>query len=266
MIDLCCHILCGTHCGPESDAESLEMCRAAAEAGVSTMVATPFWSAGSTEPPLSFDEMDVRIERMNAEVGSALRIRRGFVFEFSPALPELAARYGARLTLGGKRHLLVSLPSTSVPADADEVWAALARLGYAVIVAHPECSAALRRNPSLLSAWAAQGVKFQLDAASVAGMYGREVRKFAVECLRRFEGKAVVASNAHAAQPSLLGKARAELIRELGEHRAMKLFREIPAVIIDSAETNPAMRPTSTGGWNALSRMLRPLPADQKEV
>jgi protein-tyrosine phosphatase len=266
MIDLSCHILDGMGCGPESYAESLEMCRTAIKGGVRTVVATPLWRAGSVEPPLSFDEMSSRIERMSTELRGALSIRTGFVFEFSTAIPELAERYGTRVTLGGKRHLMISLPSTSVPANTNEVWVALARMGYAVLVAHPECSAALRRKPALLSEWAVQGVKFQFGAASVLGTYGREVRRFTVECLRKFDGKTVVASNAHTAQTNLMGKARAELVSELGERQALKHLREVPKEIIDDVEVSLERKPTLTGGLNALFRVLRPLPANQKEV
>lgn len=266
MIDLCCYLLDGMGHEPGAYAESLRMCHAAIGVGAHTVVATPYWRAGSAEPPLPFDEMSRTIERLISEVGDSLSIRPGFVFEFSVSLPELVARHGPLVALGGKRHLLVSLPTTRVPAEADVVWDALRLQGYTAIVAHPECSPAVRRNPGLLSEWAERGVKFQLEAASLVGTYGREVRKFAFECLRKFEGKTVIASNAHPAQPNLLGKACSELVRELGERHAMKHFREIPVIIIGDAEADRKRKTTPAGGLNALFRILRPLPADQNEA
>jgi protein-tyrosine phosphatase len=266
MIDLCSHILDGTGCGPESYAESLEMCQAAVEGGASTVVATPLWSANSVDPPLPFDEIDNKIERMNKVLTGILTVRRGFVFEFSPSLPELTERYGKLVTLGGKRHILISLPSTRVPAETNDVWAALARQGYTVIISHPECSASVRRNPTILSAWAARGIKFQFEAASVAGAYGREVRKFALECLQKFGSNAVVASNVQAGRVNHLGRARAILIREIGERQAIEHLTEIPKAVIDGLATNLKKGPTSISSLNTLLKVFRPLPADQKEV
>src|SRR5215208_6604541 len=129
MIDLRCHILYGTPCGPDSFAESREMCRAAAEGGVRVVVATPLWGAESVEPPVAFDKMRLKIARLQDELGDVLTVKSGFVFEFSTSLPELIDKYGPRITLGANDHLLVSLPSTFPPAGANGVWKALAKRG-----------------------------------------------------------------------------------------------------------------------------------------
>lgn len=260
MIDLRCHILDGTGCGPDSFIESLEMCKAAIEGGVRTVVATPLWKAGSAEPPIPFDEMSQKIERLRSETDGALNFRSGFTFEFDEKLPELTAKYGARITLGGKRHLLVSVPSTSVPEDASSVWAHLACQGFSVILAHPECNTALRRIPALLSEWSARGVKFQFDAASVAGAYGREIRRFTLKCLQKFQGHTLVASNARSARENLLNKARVELICEVGERRATNYVKNIPMAIINDGEVRPnGKRGSAMTVGVSLFRSLRPL-------
>jgi protein-tyrosine phosphatase len=261
MIDLNCHILDGTGCGPESFAESLEMCRLASESGVRTIVATLRWQAGRVEPPLPFDEVDRKIERLRAETRGSLFFKSGFTFEFSSNLPELINRYGARVTIGGNRHLLVSLPSTGVPAEAGDVWSALAQLGFFIIIAHPECSPMVRRNPALLPEWSSQGVKFQLDAASLTGAYGREVRNFAVECLKRFEEEVVVASNAKNARTNPLKKVRAELVNLVGDRRTTKCVRGIPRAIIGDTvpQTNGGRRNVLRG----ISSLFRLVPSGQ---
>jgi protein-tyrosine phosphatase len=260
MIDLCSHILDETVCGPASFAESVEMCRAAVADGVRTIVATPCWAADSTEPPLSFADCRRKIERLQTELRGALSLRLGFVLPFSPQLPAIVERYGSQLALGGKRHLLVSLPALRVPDEAEDVWQSLGRQGFSIVVAHPECSAVLRRDPERIGRWVASGVTLQIDAASVSGAHGREVRGFAIDCLRQYEGRAVVASNAHGtnARQPLLGKAREELIKQIGARPTIRFLRETPtAIISDKAQPSKQQRAPS-GLLSSLFRAIRP--------
>lgn len=262
MIDLRSHVLDGTPCGPGSFAESVEMCRAAAADGVTTLVATPRWEAGRAEPPIPFDECRSKIERLEAETGRAVALRLGFALQFSGKLPELVARHGPRLALAGKRHILVSLPSVEVPSEVEKVWGELSRAGFRVVLAHPECNMVLRRDAERLARWVAAGVTIQVDAASVAGAHGREVRRFALECLRRYEGRAVVASNARrgATQEGSLARSRRELAGIVGERRASGFTCGTPAGLIGESAARDGGRKSSLG-LNSLFRSLGPIKA-----
>ncbi len=231
------------------------MCRAAAEDGVRVVVATPLWVAGNAEPPVAFDKMSLKIARLQDEFLNVLTVKPGFIFEFSMSLPELVDKYGSRITLGGNDHLLVSLPSTIPPAGANGVWKALAKRGVFVVLARPECSPALRRDPSLLDDWAREGMKFQIDAASVSGGHGRGVQKFAFECLRKFEGKTVVASNAQKERSVSLVNVRAGLASQLGKRQAAMCFRDTPIAILGDANAHPGGQlKASASGLTSLLR------------
>lgn len=244
MIDIRSHILDGTSCGPKSFAESLEMCRAAIDDGVRTMVTTPRWEAGRTEPPIPFDECRRKLKRLEAETRGILSLKLGFALQFSLELPALVGRYGTELALAGKRHLLISLPSIEVPSEVEGVWEALSRAGFFVVLSHPECNTVLRRDTARLTRWVSEGLMLQVDAASVAGTHGREVRRFALELLRKFEGRAVVASNTRrsANQKSSLGNAREGLIGSVGERFALRLTKETPAAIISDGVVRSNVR------------------------
>lgn len=263
MIDLSTHILDGTPCGPDTFADSLEMCRAAAADGVKTIVATPRWEAGRAEPPIPFDECRRKIERLQSEVRGALSFRLGFVLQFSSELPRLAERYGSELALGGKRHLLTSLPSTEFPHGAERVWEGLAQRGFSVVLAHPECNSVLRRDAARLARWVSGGITLQIDASSVVGAYGREVKRFAVECLRKYEGRAVVASNARwgADPPIRLGRAREVLSAEMGGRQARAFIREMPGALIGIPARHDSTRRSHPRGLVSLFRSFGPLKA-----
>ncbi len=248
MIDIRSHILDGSDCGPARFSESLEMCRSAINNGIRIVVATPFWKAGQEGPPLSFAGIDNKILRLIKETSGTLDIKSGFVFEFSTDLPRLVDLYGAKLALGSRDHLLVSLPKTSMPAEADAVWEGLAERRFSVVLTSLECSLALRRNPEALDHWVSLGVKLQVEAASLAGAYGREVQKFAMDCLHRFEGSAVVASTSRSVMSAgALMSAYRLLVNRFGERRALRFVRGTPSAILGEAEARTLQKPEARG-------------------
>lgn len=260
MIDIRSHLLDGTDGGPASFEESLRLCSASALDGVREVVATPLWEAGIEDPPLPMELLDRKVHRLMKQVGAGPVIKVGFVFEFSPALPRLVQRFGRRLALGGKNHLLVSLPKTSVPTEVGEVWDAVTREGFSVVIASAESSPALRRQPELLDLWWRSGVKFQFNAASVVGVYGRDVQKFTFNCLQRFEGTAAVASNSQGKWSDTFLRARAELVKHFGLRRAMKFVSGTPSEMLGGLEfVKPDPSKKDGRSLGGLLRSIQPI-------
>ena len=190
----------------------------------------------------------------------SLAVRLGFALQFSPDLPGLAARHGSKIALAGRRHLLVSLPSVEIPSEVESVWEALARGGFSVVLAHPECNTLLRRDASRLTRWVSAGLTLQIDAASVTGAHGREVKRFAVECLHKYEGCVVVASNARrgAEQKSSLGHARETLAASFGAAQTRTFIGETPAALIDGGPGRKAARGFSARRLDSLLSVFGP--------
>lgn len=263
MIDLRNHILDGAPCGPGSFSEALEMCRVAAASGVRTIVATPLWEAGRPDPPLPFADCVAKLTRLESEMRGAISFRLGFAFQFCADLPKLVARHGARLALAGKRHILVALPAVEIPMEVEMVWKTLAWDGFSVVLSHPECNPLLRRDAARLTRWVSDGLTLQIDAASVVGTYGREVRRFAVECLRKYEGRVVVASNARwgTEQKNCLGQAREVLAEMVGANQANAFIKETPAKLIGDDINRNKARGSSARGLTSLLRSFNPIKA-----
>ncbi len=255
MINLHPQILGETDCRPITSAESLDMCRQAAADGVQTIIATPYLEEKMHKSALA--DYEQKLNELQQAVGGTLSLRLGFLLRFGPSLPQLMEQYGTELTLGDGRYLLISLPSLNTPPEADEAWSELAEQGFSVIIAHPECSSALRNNPEPLERWTKRGVMLQVDAASLIGAYGRDVQRFAWQCLRKYEDHIVVASNSRGVnqcRPSL-GRAREELIRKVGVRRTRKLMTETPAALL-SGGTVPAQPPRNL--YRSIMRALKP--------
>jgi len=262
MIDLRCQLFEGQPRGPADFADAARACRAACDEGVRSMVAVIPWPSGAIEPPLSFDECDRRLALLQAEVGDRLHLHLGFALEYAPDLPALVERHGKLLALGGASHLLVSLPALAVPAEAERVWEALAGLGFGVVIARPECSPALRRDPARLARWVASNLTLQLDAASLTGAHGREAHRSALALVKAqgAAGRVVVASNGSAGGRRVsLAAAAASLEGRFGGRVARRLTSQRPAEILGGpgdAAAAGAAKAVSRLSWAEM--LLRP--------
>lgn len=242
------------------------MARAAATDGVKTIVATPRWEADQPEPFISFEECDRQLALLHTELTGAVVFKRGFALQFSPQLPDLVDKYGSQLALGGKRHLLVSLPPLSIPALTETVWSSLMKLGFSILLAHPECNPAIRRDPSRLALWVGSGIMLQLDASSVTGVYGRDVKRFSFECLRMFSISIVLASNSRPGGRSSLRLAREEINGKVGAIHAGRAMYLTPSEILDGNHVNTAvLKNSALRGVGSLLNSLSQVKAFRRD-
>lgn len=259
MIDLSCHLLEGPGCGPDTVEESVEMCRLAAEAGVRTLVATPCWEAGATSPPIPLAECGRKLDSLRERVGNRLALEFGFSFQYSADIPALTDTFGAEVALGRGRHLLISMPATELPRDVERVWDELARRGYSVVLARPECSPALRSQRGRLDEWVRGGTKIQIAAASVTGGHGRTVRQFALESFNAYGESVVLATRARSARASdfILGHAKEVVAKKFGAPRADASVGSVPLEIIG----REPKRPGAAGPNPSAARQPSPMGA-----
>ena len=260
MIDLHCHVLDETECGPQSFAESVEICRQAAKDGVRTIVATPLWNKQADEPPLSFTNCQRKLDRLQHETRGALSLKLGFLMQFRVDLARLLERYGSSLTLGRGRYVLVLLPSLQTPPETEAVWRDVAQCGFSTLLARPECSPALRGNQARLQRWIdTDGVMLQIDAASITGAHGREVQRFALQCIQEYPESVIIASGVRRAGAlgSSLSDAHKEITKRTGPRRASLLVSETPSMIVRNADNEqPRSSSESRPSRTALISLL----------
>jgi protein-tyrosine phosphatase len=236
------------------------MCRQAVNEGVRTIVSAQLWDINTDETTPDFDEHERSLLRLQSEMSGSntLALKQGFVLRFGPQLPALIETYGASITLGGGRFVLVALPALNTPVETEEVWARLAQQGFSTIVAGPECSPALRRDEGRLEKWLALGVRLQLNAASITGAHGREARRFAYDCIKKYSSHLVVASNAReaGARTPSLASARAAVLSRFGKSLAHALFEDNPAAILKTSPASAAEETRKPRGPSSLLQQL----------
>ena len=228
------HLLPGIDDGPSSMKESVSLATAAAAEGTRTVVTTPHIHPSFVTDPWTLAARVREVQdRLTAE-RIPITVRCGG--ELDLAMPERlsdaqleAVAHGPH----GRRWVLLEAPLRGLEDDYTVVADELRERGFAVVVAHPERSfnhpeAARRAVEHELAA----GSALQINAWSVAGLYGERVRANAVALLRRAP-RAVVASDAHgAARMPALGLA-VEALSGAGVDDPVRLMSSDPLELLE---------------------------------
>lgn len=234
VIDLHAHVLPAVDDGPRAMEGSLALARAAVARGTTELAATPHvtWDL-----PTRAAAVHDGVRALQAELDGAgipLRLHTGGELAVAKAV-ELDDAELAALRLGGGEWLLLECPLRASAAGFEHAAVHVQRRGHRVLLAHPERSPLLQRDPRKLAALVAEGMLVQLTAGSLAGAFGGTVQAFALDLLGA--GLAhVVASDAHDAvrrPPGLLEGLRAAEAELPGAlERAAWLTEEVPRAIV----------------------------------
>lgn len=239
--------------------QSVDQARAALAAfrddGVRAVVTTPHFAGSWTRRRDSIgavlEELDrgwARLAELAAAEFPDLEVRRGMEVRLDVPRPDLS---DPRIRLAGSDAVLVEFDGFTVPLRAEEVISGLVDDGWTPLLAHPERyrGASADGMRALVDA----GCRLQVNAGSLSGGHGGQVRKLAWTLLR--EGLvAVVASDYHGRGPLQVAEARAAVTDQLGAEAAGLLFETNPRRLLEGGAVVPAV-PEETEGW--IRRMKR---------
>ncbi len=236
MIDIHTHILPGIDDGARSMEESLGMAREAWSIGIEVMVATPHFLPG-------IDKVE-RVSKALVEVQKELeyhsiplQLYGGGEVEISGLVPGAWEEDEVPLLnfTEEPKAILVEFPFSGLPKGAEEVLYHLVKKGITPILAHPERAMVsekelLRRITPLSE----EGVVFHIDAPSLAGLWGREIRERTKMLVERGLCQ-IMASDCHGRKglmPRMLTDALPMLERLVGEERAQEMVWDNPMEIL----------------------------------
>jgi protein-tyrosine phosphatase len=215
MIDIHSHILPGVDDGARSIEESIKILQKAADAGVTTIVATPHvlevpskteWQGVSN----IFNRLKQKIVQENIHIEMIL----GAELFISPDLPQ---------NIEENRELCINNGS----------YVELLIKGIQPIVAHPERYFEIQKDDTKLSEIVKMGVLTQLNCGSLLGRYGKRVQKTA-RTLLKHNLIHMIASDIHSipdgSYPLSQGVNMAAEV--VGIKRAMEMVTIMPANII----------------------------------
>ena len=185
MIDFHSHIINGIDDGAKSLEISLEMLKISESEGVEYICATPHFITEEFEISRDkyIDKLDklllaAREKKINIKILSGLEIYMH---------PDLSKQYKEKKIWGinDSEYLLIELPMCEFPMYTEDIFYELMLLGAKPILAHPERNHKIMKNHDLVINLIKQGVLMQINAGSLLGDYGKEVKKTAQEFVKR---------------------------------------------------------------------------------
>jgi protein-tyrosine phosphatase len=261
MIDIHHHCLPGVDDGPHELNEAVEMCAAAAEEGIETIVATPHVLRGRW-PTFSRRELESRLAELQAGVGETPRILLGSEYFFSHDMAEILREGTTVFPLAAGRYVLLELPANSVPPMFNQPLYRAQLEGWLPILAHPERNTVFQASPEMLAALIEHGLRVQITATSLTGAFGPQARH-AAETFLRSGLVHFVATDAHNKdkRPPRIQEALAALKTIVGEAAAQALTVENPRAVIENRSLPYEPEPkevASPGLFTRLKSFFRP--------
>lgn len=235
MIDLHSHIIFGVDDGSSSIEQSIKMIEEAEKQGIRIIIATPHYHEAIFEHKRleeNYQELMFKAQQYDVAIKIGYEV---FVDPFNPS----AMKGKKRLCLNRSGRILIEFPFNVKPANCLEAIRRLQLGNYIPVIAHPE------RNRSFLNCFGdlvtliKAGCMIQIDAASIAGVYGIRVKEFAKKLIQ-MNFADVVASNVHhpGDYTKWYMKAYNNVANWAGQESAIRLFYLNARVMLEGTDDN----------------------------
>ena len=247
MIDIHTHILPGIDDGVQTEEEAIAFARMAVEDGITRMVATPHCREASYCNDLAIVLPKVAALRAVLEQHSIpLELIPGAEVHICPDLVD-RVRDGRAPTLANNRKtLLLELSLTQPPpVQLENLVFQLKLAGILPVFAHPERIQYLQDSVSRYEEVIRLGAWGQITTGSVLGTFGRSVRAFSEELIRKGLIH-VLASDAHnvRGRPPQLREAVSVIAGWIGGEAAERMVTTTPESFLAGREPQiPAVEP-----------------------
>ncbi|WP_423186156.1 tyrosine-protein phosphatase [Alishewanella sp. d11] len=251
MYDLHSHIIPGIDDGAATLQDALDLLKLAEAQGITHMVATPHIHAGYFDNTPELIQVGLaQLQRAASLAGIAVKIAAAAELRIGvEILPML--KNGTVPILGHYQQqpvILLEMPHSHLPAGYENILTFINKLGYRVMIAHPERNRDLLVNPDRIMQLQRFGCLFQLTAASIVGSMGEAAQQLAAYYLEKGY-VTVIASDCHSVKrrPPLMAEAYDVLCRDYSPELAQQLCFTQPAAIAASLFTHePAELAPST--------------------
>jgi len=230
MIDIHSHIVFGVDDGPSTMEESIKMVSEAEKAGIKVIIATPHFQEHLFDDKRVMENF-MELKQKAADYQVTLKI--GSEIFINPFISNLIYT-GRSMTLDNSKYVLIEMPFGSIPVYCYETIFKLKLNNIHPIIAHPERNRIFLKDFELFMEFLGRGCMIQVDAASIIGVYGNDVKNF-TKRLIKLNMAHFVASDAHCANDytNWYIKAYKKIENWAGEEYADTLFNSNARNILD---------------------------------
>ena len=184
--DIHSHVMPGVDDGSRSPVETIAMAQGLVELGVETLYLTPHqYKLGNDFTLVDVQKRTDDVWRILARAGVTLEVKRGAEYYYGETLLDAIAAGVDLITFeaDGDDCLLVELPMHQPAIGVRRVGDALQRRGIRPVMAHPERTSGLSREPERIDRWLDSGWRLQLNLLSLVGRHGGEAEELGRELL-----------------------------------------------------------------------------------
>jgi len=224
ITDIHSHIIPYIDDGADDIETSIEMAEIAVSEGIESIICTPHAISGYDELIPEANEQREELQRRLQYRGIPLQLYQGFEVYVNEAF--LDYEHPERLAMNGGKHILIETDFERIPACMDEVFYLLRITGLTPILAHPERYLYLKKEFALCKEWKNNGMMFQINAGSMAGLYGKTAQKLAQKLLKKGYAD-MIGTDAHSAgrRAPLIKESLAECRKRHGEGTMEQLLK-----------------------------------------
>ena len=180
MVDIHSHILAEIDDGSKDIEMAINMLKKAAKSGTTDIIATPHFMRGRFE--VEYNEVLKKVEELkeiSRENNIDINIYSGQEIYYNKNMLEY---YNDNMigTINNTKYMLIEL--NMLEFDIDEVINTIYELqirGITPIIAHPERYKPFIKKPSMINTFIKEGMLFQVNAGSITGAFGKDVKKTA---------------------------------------------------------------------------------------
>jgi len=231
MIDIHSHIIFGVDDGPATIIQSLNMIKEAERLGIGLIVASPHYH----ETVFDLEHVEENYQELLYKAGDYdVTINMGYEVFANPNNQALI-KNRKKLSLSKSGIILFEFPYNAIPQKCVEMVCKFRLQKIIPVIAHIERNRAFLNKIEYLVAFIKAGCYIQIDAASIAGVYGSKIKEFSKKMLQ-MKFVDMVASNAHCATDYVewYTEAYNNVSNWVGKEEASILFHDNAKNILDS--------------------------------
>ena len=237
MIDMHCHILPGIDDGASDLEEALEMARIAESEGIKKIVNTSHF-----HPEFKYTMGEELVEAINS-FNVALKANKidlevliGNEIYYTDEIIEELHNLNFH-TLNNSKYLLIEFSPMNVPKNLADVVYEVKLKGYIPVLAHFEIYNNIIENPNIIYDCIKEGAIIQVNASSILGKHGKEIKKVS-DILLDNNMIHIVASDAHGSERRRpqLREAYEFVKNKYSEETADNLFKNNQSLIIENKD------------------------------
>ena len=235
IIDMHCHIIADVDDGAQTLEESKDMLDMAYAEGIRVIIATPHVRRGIFE--CSIDEIEKKylvLKELAKHIGDGIDILLGYEYYAEIEMVE-KLKEDSRYTLAKSAYVLIEFSADTEFSYMRAIVQELVFNGYQPILAHAERYECLYRR-FYVNEIVTMGARIQLNANSIIGENGREVKKFCKRMMKE-DLLSFVGTDGHdvdVRQPSI-AKCADYIEKKKGHQYAQRILIDNPRKIIESS-------------------------------